>query len=140
MAAGAMLVLIASLQKSLALFIVGFISLFVLSGVGNGSTYKMIPPSSDAEARRRVAVGEDEAEATHRAQRSTRALIGFAGAVGAFGGVLVNLAFRQSFLTYRSGDGALVVGNGGPLRTIWPSVRPTFMATQPWSSCSATPS
>jgi len=34
------------------------------------------------------------------------ALIGLAGAIGAFGGVLVNLAFRQSFLTYKTGDGA----------------------------------
>src|SRR3954454_18475728 len=34
------------------------------------------------------------------------ALIGIAGAVGAFGGVLVNLAFRQSFLSTGSGDGA----------------------------------
>ena len=37
------LVLIASLQKSLPLFLAAFIALFVLSGIGNGSTYKMIP-------------------------------------------------------------------------------------------------
>jgi assimilatory nitrate reductase catalytic subunit len=30
--------------------------------------------------------------------------LGITGAVGAFGGVLVNLAFRQSFLTYKTGD------------------------------------
>ena len=36
------------------------------------------------------------------------ALIGIAGAIGAFGGVLVNLAFRQSFLSYGSGDGAYI--------------------------------
>jgi NNP family nitrate/nitrite transporter-like MFS transporter len=36
------------------------------------------------------------------------ALIGIAGAIGAFGGVLVNLAFRQSFLAYGSGNGAYV--------------------------------
>ena len=35
------------------------------------------------------------------------ALIGIAGAVGAFGGVLVNLAFRQSFLSSGSGDARL---------------------------------
>ena len=29
-------------------------------------------------------------------------------AIGAFGGVLVNLAFRQSFLTLKNGDGAYV--------------------------------
>ncbi len=37
------------------------------------------------------------------------ALIGIAGAVGAFGGVLVNLAFRQSFLTTGTGDSAYLV-------------------------------
>jgi nitrate/nitrite transporter NarK len=34
------------------------------------------------------------------------ALIGLAGAVGAFGGVGVNIAFRQSFLHTGSGDAA----------------------------------
>ena len=29
--------------KSLAIYALGFILLFVLTGVGNGSTYKMIP-------------------------------------------------------------------------------------------------
>ncbi|HEY6684812.1 MAG TPA: hypothetical protein VI094_01250 [Propionibacteriaceae bacterium] len=29
-----------------------------------------------------------------------------AGAIGALGGVLVSLAFRQSFLTLKNGDGA----------------------------------
>jgi NNP family nitrate/nitrite transporter-like MFS transporter len=42
----------------------------------------------------------------HEARRLTNAVIGIAGAVGAFGGVLVNLAFRQSFLTTGSADGA----------------------------------
>jgi NNP family nitrate/nitrite transporter-like MFS transporter len=37
------------------------------------------------------------------------ALIGIAGAIGAFGGVLVNLAFRQSFLTTGTGDSAYLV-------------------------------
>ena len=32
--------------------------------------------------------------------------IGLPGAVGAFGGVLVNLAFRQSFLEYKTADAA----------------------------------
>ena len=36
----------------------------------------------------------------------TGALIGIAGAVGASGGVLVNIAFRQSFLTWGSADAA----------------------------------
>jgi NNP family nitrate/nitrite transporter-like MFS transporter len=35
-------------------------------------------------------------------------VIGIAGAVGAFGGVLVNIAFRQSFLHTKNGDAAYI--------------------------------
>jgi len=106
MAAGAGLVLYASKQHSLALFITGFVCLFVLSGAGNGSTYKMIPAIFRAKAARRVADGADGADEQRRALRLSRALIGIAGAIGAFGGVLVNLALRQSFLTNKNGDAA----------------------------------
>jgi MFS transporter, NNP family, nitrate/nitrite transporter len=91
MAAAAGTVLAASRGHSLPLFLVGFIGLFVFSGVGNGSTYKMIP-----------AIFRTRPDG----QRLAGALIGVAGAVGAFGGVLVNVAFRQSFLTYKTGDAA----------------------------------
>ncbi|WP_448639810.1 MFS transporter [Geodermatophilus sp. URMC 63] len=103
MAGGAAVVLTASRAGSLPLFVVGFVLLFVLSGIGNGSTYKMIPAISRTRARQ--AAG-DPAAADRHALRLSGALIGIAGAVGAFGGVLVNLAFRQSFLTTGSGDGA----------------------------------
>jgi NNP family nitrate/nitrite transporter-like MFS transporter len=42
------------------------------------------------------------------ARRLSGALIGIAGAVGAFGGVLVNVAFRQSFLETKEGNAAYV--------------------------------
>jgi len=87
MAAGAIVVLTAARAHSLPMYLVGFIALFVFSGIGNGSTYKMIP-------------------AIFTERRLASAVIGIAGAIGAFGGVLVNLAFRQSFLTYRSADAA----------------------------------
>jgi MFS transporter, NNP family, nitrate/nitrite transporter len=96
MAASAGVVLVASQRHSLALFLVGFIALFVFSGVGNGSTYKMIP------AIFRAKLPGDEG------RRLAGALIGIAGAVGAFGGVLVNVAFRQSFLAYKTGTGAYI--------------------------------
>ena len=94
MALAAGLVLTASRQKSLALFCVGFIALFVLSGIGNGSTYRMIP----AIFARKAAGQESRSRAN--------AVIGIAGAVGAAGGVLINIAFRQSFLTSGTGDAA----------------------------------
>ncbi|QXG75987.1 NarK/NasA family nitrate transporter [Modestobacter sp. L9-4] len=106
MAAGATVVLMASKQQSLPLFLVGFVALFVLSGLGNGSTYKMIPAIFRAKAMDAVAAGGDTVAADRLALRRSGALIGIAGAVGAFGGVLVNLAFRQSFLETKTGDSA----------------------------------
>ena len=108
MAIGALIVLSASQLGSLPIFVVGFIVLFVFSGVGNGSTYKMIPAIFHAKAQLEVGAGEDIAVAHARATRRAGALIGLAGAIGAFGGVLVNLAFRQSFLTLENGDGAYI--------------------------------
>ena len=96
MAVGAGIVLLASQQRSLPLYLIGFIALFVFSGVGNGSTYKMIP---------RIFALKNPGD-LHEARRLSGAVIGIAGAIGAFGGVLVNLAFRQSFLTYRTADAA----------------------------------
>jgi NNP family nitrate/nitrite transporter-like MFS transporter len=106
MAAGASVVCVASAQKSLPMFLAGFILLFIFSGIGNGSTYKMIPAIFRAKAQLGVANGGDPAAAEHDARRLAGALIGIAGAIGAFGGVLVNVAFRQSFLTYKSGNAA----------------------------------
>jgi MFS transporter, NNP family, nitrate/nitrite transporter len=109
MAVGAAVVFTASQVESLPLFVVGFVLLFVLSGIGNGSTYKMIPAIFRTQAQQSVAAGGDTHDADRRALRMSGALIGIAGAVGAFGGVLVNLAFRQSFLTTGSGDSAYLV-------------------------------
>jgi MFS transporter, NNP family, nitrate/nitrite transporter len=108
MAVGALIVLGASQINSLPIFIVGFVMLFIFSGVGNGSTYKMIPAIFHAKAQLEVGAGLDLAEADHRAIRRAGALIGLAGAIGALGGVMVNLAFRQSFLTLKNGDGAYI--------------------------------
>jgi len=99
MAAAASIVFAASQIRSLPLYLLGFVALFVFSGVGNGSTYKMIPAIFRAKN-----PGDD-----HEARRLSGSVIGIAGAIGAFGGVLVNLAFRQSFLTYKTADAAYLV-------------------------------
>jgi len=108
MAAAAVLVLAASIEKSLPLFLAGFILLFVFSGIGNGSTYKMIPALFNARALAAISGGGDPVAARAQARRLSASLIGIAGAVGAFGGVLVNLAFRQSFLDTKNGNAAYV--------------------------------
>jgi NNP family nitrate/nitrite transporter-like MFS transporter len=109
MALGAAVVFTASQAESLPLFLVGFVLLFVFSGVGNGSTYKMIPAIFRSRAMQRVADGGNPEAADRHALRMSGALIGIAGAIGAFGGVLVNLAFRQSFMTTGTGDSAYLV-------------------------------
>ena len=109
MAGGATLVLLASVRESLPLFAVAFTVLFVLSGLGNGSTYKMIPAVFRAKAELLVESGSDPMAAELEARRLSGALIGIAGAVGAFGGVLVNVAFRQSFLETGAGNAAYAV-------------------------------
>jgi NNP family nitrate/nitrite transporter-like MFS transporter len=108
MTAGAATVLVASTVGSLPLFLVGFIALFTLSGLGNGSTYKMIPAIFNAKAEEAILEGADAETAFKDSRRLSRAVIGIAGTVGAFGGVLVNLAFRQSFLDTKSGERAYV--------------------------------
>jgi NNP family nitrate/nitrite transporter-like MFS transporter len=106
MGAATAVVIAASAIGSLALFTAGFVVLFALSGVGNGSTYKMIPAIFRGQARIAVAAGADERTALLRARRVSGAVIGIAGAVGALGGLFINLAFRQSFLSAGSGDPA----------------------------------
>ncbi len=106
MTVSAITVLVASQKHSLGLFLIGFIGLFVFSGVGNGSTYKMIPSIFKAKSVTAIAAGTDKAAAEKQARRMSGALIGIAGAIGAFGGVLVNIAFRQSFLHNGNGNAA----------------------------------
>lgn len=93
-------VLVSVAQHSFALFFASFIVLFVLTGVGNGSTYRMIPMIFSAQAKREVAQGPQSSEAADAAVKSAKrqagAVVGVCGAVGAFGGVLVNLVFKFS--------------------------------------------
>ncbi|WP_328771232.1 nitrate/nitrite transporter [Streptomyces sp. NBC_00286] len=95
----------ASMEKSLPLFSVAFIALFVLTGLGNGSTYKMIPGIFQTKA---VAMGLDGEAAAAYGRRLSGASMGLIGAVGALGGLGINLAFRQSFLSAGTGTGAFV--------------------------------
>jgi len=106
MAAAAGLVTYASSIKSLPVFLVGFIGLFVFAGLGNGSTYKMIPGIFEAKAQDRIAGGESAEQAAAWSRRMSGAAIGVIGAVGALGGLFINLAFRQSFLTAKTGTPA----------------------------------
>ncbi|MFI2640445.1 nitrate/nitrite transporter [Streptomyces sp. NPDC018610] len=105
MAAATAALVAAGTSGSLPVFVAVFVVLFALSGLGNGSTYKMIPGIFRARALARGLTGET---AMAQARRLSGAAMGLIGAVGALGGVGINLAFRQSFLAHGSGTGAFV--------------------------------
>jgi NNP family nitrate/nitrite transporter-like MFS transporter len=92
--------------SAMAGYIVGFVALFILSGIGNGSVYKMIPSIFEARSHA-LAIGEAQRREWSRSMSG--ALIGFAGAIGALGGVGVNLALRQSYLSSGSATSAFWV-------------------------------
>ena len=103
-AAGGLLIVAGSLDDAtpgaasgpqMAGLIIGFILLFVLSGIGNGSVYKMIP--AIFEGRSHDLVGVSPEQRTHWSRAMSGALIGIAGAVGALGGVAINLVLRASY-------------------------------------------
>ena len=86
-------------------FLVMFLILFVTTGVGNGSTYRMIP-SIFREEKLREAKGAGEADRTiavRAARIESAAALGFIGAVGACGGYLIPRGF-----------GASIAATGGP--------------------------
>ncbi|MFF0431809.1 MFS transporter [Streptomyces sp. NPDC004327] len=103
MAVAAGTVLCASVAGSLPVFLAGFIALFALSGLGNGSTYKMIPAVFLAQGYEKGLAGE---AARAHGRRLSGAAMGLIGAVGALGGLGINLAFRESFRAVGSGTGA----------------------------------
>jgi MFS transporter, NNP family, nitrate/nitrite transporter len=103
MAVATLVCIVASAAESLPLFVVGFIGLFVFAGIGNGSTYKMIPAIFRRKAAARILDGESREAALAYARRISGAAIGLISAVGALGGLLINLAFRQAFATVGSG-------------------------------------
>ncbi|OIN82867.1 nitrate/nitrite transporter [Mycobacterium malmoense] len=79
---------------TMAGFIVGFIWLFIFSGAGKASVYKLIPSIFEARGR---TLDVDDAERRHWARVRSGSLIGFAGAFGALGSVGINLVLRQSY-------------------------------------------
>jgi MFS transporter, NNP family, nitrate/nitrite transporter len=91
--------------KDFAGFLVMFLVLFVATGVGNGSTYRMIPSIFREEnLQRATAAGEaGRAAMLKDASIQSGAALGFIGAVGAVGGYFIPRGF-----------GASIAATGGP--------------------------
>lgn len=91
-------------------FLGAFILLFFFAGIGNGSTFRMIPVIFRNEWARRVRDGQaDEAGAARNASMESAAVIGFSAAIGAFGGFFIPKAFGTSLHMTGSAEGALYV-------------------------------
>ncbi|OLF16409.1 MFS transporter [Actinophytocola xanthii] len=85
---------------SFELFFGSYMVIFLLSGAGNGSTYRMIPVIFGELGRREAAAGGlDRADTALRFKRQAAAVIGIAGAIGAFGGFLIQVMFREASLS-----------------------------------------
>jgi NNP family nitrate/nitrite transporter-like MFS transporter len=95
----------------LHLFLALFVLLFVTTGIGNGSTFRMIPVIFRAE-RLRTAQGRGDAaraEALVAARRESAAVLGITSAIGALGGFLIPRAFGASIKATGSATTALGV-------------------------------
>lgn len=91
--------------KSFPGFLVSFLVLFVTTGIGNGSTFRMIPSIFRTEKLRQAkGAGEaTRAQALKAAGIESAAVLGFTSAIGACGGFLIPSSF-----------GASIAATGGP--------------------------
>jgi NNP family nitrate/nitrite transporter-like MFS transporter len=86
-------------ERSFALFFGSYMAIFLLAGMGNGSTYKMIPSIFAVLGRKEADEKGLDAKATAvEFKRRAAAVIGIAGAIGAFGGFLIQVVLRQASL------------------------------------------
>lgn len=82
------------------LFLTFFLIVFASTGIGNGSTYKMIPAIFRTEASRVGEAGSPErAAAVAGSTKRASAAIGIIGAVGALGGFLIPITFSSPWVT-----------------------------------------
>ncbi|KAB2806892.1 MFS transporter [Pimelobacter simplex] len=82
------------------LFLGVFLVVFACTGIGNGSTYKMIPAIHRSDAVRATAAGSPERElALLDGTRTSSAAVGIIGAVGAIGGFLIPITFNSPWVT-----------------------------------------
>ena len=75
-------------------FLAMFLLLFATSGIGNASTFRMIPTIFSELGRRRAERGEASSSEAHRqGTMEAGAILGFSSAVGAFGGFIIPIVF-----------------------------------------------
>ena len=96
---------------SFAGFFVSFLLLFLTTGIGNGSTFRMIPVIFMTE-RQREAAGKDAAaqeKAIKDGNREAAAVLGFSAAIAAYGGFFIPKSYGTSITLTGGPEGALYV-------------------------------
>ncbi len=91
-------------------FLAAFAVLFAASGIGNGSTFRMIARLFVAERLQRAgALPSDQARAAREGAVEAAAALGFASAVGAYGGFFIPKSVGSSLAMTGSASAALVL-------------------------------
>jgi NNP family nitrate/nitrite transporter-like MFS transporter len=81
-------------------FLLAFLFVFAATGIGNGSTYRMIPHIWKAQAENATSEGTVERYAAlAKSTKEASAVIGIAGAIGALGGFLIPMTFGAPWVT-----------------------------------------
>ena len=88
-------------------FFASFLALFFLTGVGNASTFQMIPAIMGKEIPR-LMPGLDATATRRQSDRESAAIIAFTSAIAAYGAFFVPKAYGTS-----------IVMTGGPIAALW---------------------
>ncbi len=102
-------------------FVAMFLILFLSAGIGNGSTFRMIPIIFRI-LRQREVDGKDAAaleKAWHVAATEAAATLGFSSAVAAFGGFFIPIAYGTSVKLTGGYHGALILFSLFYLSCLW---------------------
>jgi MFS transporter, NNP family, nitrate/nitrite transporter len=96
-------------QKDFGGFLTSFLILFVTTGIGNGSTFRMIPVIFRTERLREAEGAGPEARnrAMTTARRDSAAVLGLSSAIGALGGYFIPRSFGASIKATGTPDTAL---------------------------------
>ena len=106
MAAGVVGVLYFLNEGNFAGFFAMFLLLFFASGVGNASTFQMIPVIMRKEMDR-LLPGADAATRTRNAEKESAAIIGFTSAIAAYGAFFIPKAYGTSIAMTGNAQAAL---------------------------------
>ena len=89
-------------------FLLSFLLLFAAAGVGNGSTFRMVPAIFLAERQRAaVATPAAQQQAARDASREAAAVLGFSSAIAAYGGFFIPKSYGSSITLSGGPEAAL---------------------------------